>query len=502
VSAGTAYKGAASSRLYADWAPWLSDVNDEYWIDGSTLAARSWDLFRNDPYARAMVETVVGGILGQCGLQARSHFQEDGDPDTSDREREVRRQIEDCLRRATLRRRFDAGGTLTFRDMCGAMIRARFCAGNAFAVRVFKPARPDAYQGTCWRVIDPARVNNPNNAPDTPGLYEGVELGADGSPVAIHVQSAHPNLQRQFAQQKWERIPIYAPDGSLNVVHYRAANRPEQILGVSEFAPVIHILKYLSDITWFWVVAKKMQASNAIIVECDDPAAAAKADRNGALLASSVGIKPGMKYYVKTGWKVHFMNPNFQGQDYGDFRNKNLEAACSAWGLPYVFVLAVLEGTNLSASRSAIGQFYGRMEQWQDEFIAQVLQPWNESILREEIAFGKTNFGTDDFELISRLRYVRPPRISPDDAKDATAAETWLRVGVSPTSVMAKSGRAFEDETSQKAQDIAFAEAQGIDAGTGHDASPSEPAKPAADAPAADGAVDEPAAAGAAEVPA
>jgi capsid protein len=129
-----------------------------------------------------------------------------------------------------------------------------------------------------------------------------------------------------------------------------------------------------------------------------------------------------------------------------------------------VFVLAVLEGTNLSASRSAIGQFYGRMEMWQDEFIAQVLQPWHESILREEMAFGSIDFGTDDFELISRLRYVRPPRISPDDYKDAMAASVWKNdVGISPTTVMAKSGRSFEDETSQKAQDIAFGEAQGID---------------------------------------
>jgi lambda family phage portal protein len=462
MGSGQSFKGAGFDRIYSGWNAQSYDVNDEIWLDGDTLSARAWDLYRNDPYAHAMVETVVGGILGPAGLVPRSLFQADEDPDTSDEERQVRRQIEACIRRATMRRRFDAGGTLTFREMCAAMIRGRFVGGNSWAVRVFKPGRPDAYQATCWRLIDAARVCNPFGCQNTPTLFQGVEMDGDGNPIAIQVESVHPNLMRQFGERKWTRIPIYGPDGSLNVVHYRSPARAEQILGVSEFSSNIQSLKYLSDVTQFWVVAKKMQAANAIIIECDDPVAAVRADRNGALLSGTVGIKPGMKYYVKTGWKTTFMNTNFQGADYKEFRNANLEAACAPWNLPYEFVLHSLTGANLSSSRAALLQFYTRMQQLQDELVAQVIQPWLDSILREEMAFGTIDFMGADFEMISRMRFIRPPRVWPDPLKEAQAAKAWLELKRSYSGVFGEAGIPFEEDMTQRAQDDAFMKAQGV----------------------------------------
>lgn len=481
MSAGLAYTGAASNRFFGDWSPVLSDVNDEIAQDGRDLAARAWDLYRNDPYARALVVTLVGGVLGPEGLPFRSLYAVDDASDTTDDEKATRREIEGVIRRATLRKRFDAGGQMTRREMSAAMLVSRIVHGDAFAVRVFKPDRPDAYQGTCWRLIDPARVSNPNDAQDTDKIIQGVELDGDGAPVALHIRSTHPNLVRTSGAYKWTRVPFYSADGSLNAIHFKRSDRPDQVRGVSEFASNIRILKYLSDITWFWVIAKKMQASNCIIIECDDPKAAAAADRNGAVLTGAAGIKPGMKYYVKTGWKIHLVNTQFQGADYKDFRNANLEAAAAPWGIPYEMALCVLTGTNLSASRAALGQFDQTCQRWRAELVHQVEQPWHESILREAHAFKTIRFGTTDFDLISKGRYLPPPKIDPDRLKTAQAAREWILLGRSLSSVFGEAGYPLEEEVAQRAQDNAYMEDQHVSTAGQSAAAPAPAVPPAAD---------------------
>lgn len=481
MSAGIAYAGARSDRHFGDWNPILSDVNDEIAADGRDLSARAWDLFRNDPHARAMVTTLVGMVLGPEGLPFRSLYSEDDKPETSEREADVRRQVEALIRKATLRRRFDASGQLTRREMSAAMLVARIVHGDAFAVRVFKPDRPDAFLGTCWRLIDPARVSNPNDGADTPTMIGGVELDGDGCPIAIHVRSTHPNQVRVAGEYTWTRIPFYGPDGSRNVIHFKRSDRPDQVRGVSEFASNIRLIKYLADITWFWVIAKKMQASNCVIVEVDDPAAAARADKNGAVLAGSVGIKPGMKYYVKTGTKVHLVNTQFQGNDFRDFRNSLLEPATASWGLPYEMVLHVLTGTNLAASRAALGQGDLTAQRWRSELIAQVEQPWNESILWEAREFRAIDFGRADFDQIVRGRYVPPPKVDPDRLKTAQAARAWADLGRSLSSIYGEAGYSFEEEIRQRAADNTLMQAQGVDIGreTVAEAIVSEPTEPA-----------------------
>ena len=65
----SAYAGGNSAgRFFADWPADLTDPNDDYWMDGAAIAARSWDLWRNDPYFRALTETMVDLTIGADGL--------------------------------------------------------------------------------------------------------------------------------------------------------------------------------------------------------------------------------------------------------------------------------------------------------------------------------------------------------------------------------------------------------------------------------------------------
>ncbi len=457
------------NRFVADWTALDTDVNDEWWLDGKVLRQRSWSAYNNDPIARALVETVVAGALGPCGLEYQSLYQADDEDDTSDAEQAVRRQIDAYVGRAQANCRLDAAGHLQARDMRAALIVSRRIAGDGFAIRLWNPGRPDAATGTCWRLIDPARVSNPYQGANTPTLFEGVELDDAGNPIAIHVRSAHPNLQRMAPpghKITWTRVPIFDEDGIRQVIHYKRCNRPDQIRGVSDFAPFLTDLRHLNELKNAYVIGKRLQAANCMVVEVDDPFAAARADRNGAVLNGTVGIKPGMKYYVKTGTKVTGFNASFQGSEFEEIIITLVQNVAAAWQLPVDMVMRRMTKTNLASSRAALLDYYQTCQREQDDLISQVEQPIVESLIREGVARGEIDINPQtpaDWDRALAGTFRRPPRLFPDPLKEAQAAQALLDLGVSRSTVFSDLGYSFEDETRKRKQNDDLLKAQGVD---------------------------------------
>ena len=460
------YNGAASSRFFADWNLQQSDANDDFWLDHQALSARAWDLWRNDPYYHALIETEVEGVVGPEGLRARSLYQEDDSPDTDKTENKHREQIDASVRRATARTRLDAGGAMTYAEMSEAIFRSAKVVGDGYSVRVWKPNRPDAYQGSAWRIIDSARVSNPSYGPNTDRLFEGHQLDADGRTIGIHIQKTHPNITRSAPSSEWVYVPIYGPDGQRQVTHRRNGCRPEQIRGLGSAAPVLLYLRMLQTTTEAWAIAKRIQASYALMIKTDDPATASQGDRHGALLSGKVPIKPGMRYYHNHD-SVEPLNFNFQGNDYEMFRNPIIEAVCAAEGVPYEVVLKRLTKSNMAASRAALLTYYTFCRREQNRQIGSTESVWVENSIREEIARDRLIVRSDDWDEITRCRWLRAPRVWPDPHREAQAAKAWIDMGRSITSVFDEAGFDFEDEILQRARDDKFMKAQGVTIATG-----------------------------------
>lgn len=481
MGVGLIHHGAANDRFLANWQPGSFDVNDGWWQDGRTIGERGWDLYQNNPFARAMVETILGGTFGAQGLVFRSAYSIDDDPQVSDAELEVRRQIDACVSRAVAGQRADVAGVMSWVDMHKALRVSRRVAGDGFAVRLYRPNRPHAVYGTCWRLIDPARVCNPNFGANSKTLFEGFELDAEGTPVAIHVVSVHPNLMRYGEERRWTRIPIFAPDGTRNVIHVRAPGRPDQIRGLGAFSPVMTDLKHLDDIKLAWVVAKKANASIAYFINTKNPAQAAATDKNGAVINGTVGIKPLMKYYLGPDDKIQTFQFPFQGAEFDELLVSMLQGPCGSWALPVEMVLRRLTKSNLASSRAALMDYYETCEREQDEHIAQAYQPMIAAIIMEGVARGEIDAPTDDLMRLTAGRYLRPSRSFPDPKKEADAAAAWIALGASKSTVFATAGMSFDDETAQKRQDQEYEQAQGVvdtpPAAPGAPASPGTPAQ-------------------------
>jgi lambda family phage portal protein len=482
MTAGLAYHASQRNRLFGDWNIGQSDPNDEWWLEAGTIASRAWDLFNNNPYARALVETDIAGVFGSKGLEFRSTYSEDDDPAVSESELAVRRSINKYVSRVTRGTRPDVAGLMSWVDMHRALRIARRVVGDGFAVRVWKPGRPQAVAGTCWRLIDPARVSNPSFGANSKTMFEGFELDADGQPVAIHVLNTHPNIIRYRDKMVWTRVAIHAPDGTRNVIHCRPVGRADQIRGISAFAPCMEDLKHLGDLKLAWVVAKKANASIAYFINTKDPTKAAASDRNGAVINGTVGIKPLMKYYLPTDDKIQSFNFPYQGAEFDELLMSIMQGVCAPWTFPVEIVLRRLTRSNLASSRSALLDYYQANTRGQDEHIEQAAHPMVCAHIREGLDRGEIEAPDGaDIDRLCEGRFLRPARVWPDPKKEAEAAGLWIALGRSRSSAFAEVGMEFQDEVTELRQDEDYAEAQGVDLPTPGATASAAPGSPAVD---------------------
>ncbi len=454
--------GAQTYRLLADWSVSLSDPNDDWRWDAGTLSARSWDLIQNDPNARALIECMVLGVLGDTGLRFRSLYQADLNGETTDAELAFRRSLEALVCSAGYGAGVDAAEVLSRRDFTAQMLTSMLASGDGFAIRVWSP-RPHSLLGQRWRILAPERVSNPDGKPNTPTLFEGIEYDAGtGAPIALHVRTVHPISSENKGVPKWDRIDWRSTDGGLNVLHLFKPLRPGQRRGISWFAPLLVLAQHLSKTVEAFVVAKRTQACLPTIVRTDDQNATAAAAKAGALLGPNTKWRPGIVAYTSLSSEIVFPQWQFNGSDYRDFLDVNLRAFAACWGLPFQFVMQQLTEANLASAQVALDQADKTFSALQDLAIAKVERPIDEAFIREGVARGLVKPGKVPDALLFASRYLRPRRPDANKQRTREAAAQFIELGGSRSTAFAEMGYDFEEETLARKQNDDFQAKHGV----------------------------------------
>lgn len=110
--------------------------------------------------------------------------------------------------------------------------------------------RPDrlgygrAQYATTMQIIDPDRLSNPQQNFDMLNIRGGVEIDADGVPIAYHIRKAHiGDWWSGKETMTWERILRETDWGRPIVIHDFDSDQPPSI-GVSVFSlPSFSVLK-------------------------------------------------------------------------------------------------------------------------------------------------------------------------------------------------------------------------------------------------------------------
>lgn len=459
------WEGASVNRTTSDWRTWDYDPNIDWLLDSRTLAARSYDQYRNDPVFAALISAKEAGMFGSKGLIYRSLYAEDETNETSDAESALRRKIEDVVHRYRMGVQADAAGQQTADELARTVERAADLSGDGILVRKWLPNRPRVEFATAWEFVRHDRIQNPPGHHDSADLYQGIKLEPKtGRALGIWVAPPRRLMLAGdgFSEKDWIYVPFVADDGTPNVIHRVALRLPGAFRGITRFAPILSTARQVKHLNESYLIGKRIQASHAMFMTVPDPVEAAKNDRNGALFGPNTVVEPGKMYYLAEGTQVTIPQWGFNGSDMKEYLNLHYRNQFAALGFPIDVVLCQLGETNMAASRSAWQQYYRTCEILQDEHIRQVTSIMDECAIREAVGRGELPAKVLTPRGL-RSRYSRPPRAMPDPLKEAQAVQLWAQMKRDLTGLWAESGVDFRDSILQRAEDDELMRAQGFE---------------------------------------
>ena len=245
------------SDQLANWQPALWSPDNEINIYRDRIVSRARDLVRNDGWANGAVTRLLDNAVG-------ANFRPIMKPDYR------------VLRMITGNKAFDASWAeeygkaldghwrtwsndpgrycdverkLTVSQMLRLGFRHKLIDGDALAILQYRTDRLGPGRGryaTTVQIVDPDRLSNPQQNFDMPNVRGGVEIDADGAPVAYHIREAHIGDWWSGAKtMTWQRIPRETDWGRPHVVHDFDHERGAQHRGNGILTPVIQRLKML-----------------------------------------------------------------------------------------------------------------------------------------------------------------------------------------------------------------------------------------------------------------
>jgi lambda family phage portal protein len=450
--AGTrAYQAASgmSQEMAAYW-PAISSGDSATLPNLRVSLDRTRDVIRNDPHAAAGVMRLVDMLVGagwQC-VPTPDARALGVDPKVA---RDLGRKIRSEWRLFSRdpRKFNDARRSLSLNGQLRLAARTFATAGEACAVLKYDRKRVEqkgARYATCVAQVDPDRLCNPKNMPDTLQIRGGVEFDADGVPVGYHIRNAHiGDWWAAVKSQTWTRIESETAWGRPVFIHAFEPEREDQTRAITPFAALISRLRMIGKHADLEIANATANALFAAFVESDLPAEEvaqrlAAGSNGGAVRASYVDKV--VEHYTKhpamlggvripvmmPGSKVTLNGTSRATTAFPAFQAAFLQSIASALGLSYEQLAMDWSRTNYSSARAALNEVWRTIKRLQAVFAEQYVQPIYFAFLEE--AFDKgyvvAPAGAPDFwdmpEAYVAARWIGPGRGYVDPVKEAEAA--------------------------------------------------------------------------------
>ena len=401
-----AYDGAGQGRRMRNWQAGNKGPGDEVGFALAKLRARSRDLTRNNPYARRAIDIIVAHQVGY-GIMPRPRT---GSPAADRRVKQLFAQwATQC----------DAAGLLDFYGIQALAARTRAEAGEVL-IRINR-TMPTAERpiGLTLQVLEPDHLDETKNDKPANGNRTafGVEIDERGRPVAYWLYPFHPgDMTTPITDLRLsERVP------AADVIHLFRADRPGQLRGVPDCAPVITRLRGLDDYQEAELERARVQACLAAFVTTSG-------SPDGGPLRGTIApgetdrrttMAPGMIEALLPGEDVKFVAPA-TGGSYGEHTKAVLRAIAVGFGVSYHQLAGDLSDANYSSLRAGNIEFRRMTEQAQWLLLIPCLceRIWREFIgmavlggaLRPRVAGYPVEWVPPAFEAIDPLKDAQAER--------------------------------------------------------------------------------------------
>lgn len=280
-----AFGGASTSRHFRDWLPWTESPDGETKHILRFVRARARQLARDDPHAAGFLTAVSDNVVGPDGRQLQAKVK----TATGKLVEPTNRAIERAWRTWGYPETASADGMDSWVDIQRLRIEAIARDGECLIQRL---RGFDNSFGYALRFIDPDLLDETYNVPAAPGRNEirmGIEIDQWNRPVAYHVWNRYASDQSGTPR---ERVVIPARD----IIHSFLRYRPNQLRGITWFAPVLTRLYRLDRYEQFSLEAAGVAAAKMGFIKNTQLAAIEAFDWSEELSADENGKKPEPKY--------------------------------------------------------------------------------------------------------------------------------------------------------------------------------------------------------------
>lgn len=434
IGALDGFTGASKSRKsLSSWRARPADSGEILLEDYETLVDRSYDLDRNNPMAHGAISSLCDNIIG-TGLKLQSQIDADflGIPESQ--AETWQRDAERIFNLWAKTKLCDAKQEQNFWAMQQTAFISCLLTGDSFAQRQF--VNRD-FIGTCWRLIDPKRVSNPDRQMDSRRIAGGIERDSFGVPNWYHVSNINPASYKEPV--KWSRYRRESADGyNTDILHTfrkRAIGEPR---GRPILAPVIECFKQLGRYTeaelqaavvsgLFTVFVKSPDGNSEIDFYEGDSESSSPSD-------SDYSMGNGAIVGLAEGESIDTANPGRPNSGFDAFVLSVVRQIGVALGLPYELMIKHFTAS-YSASRAALNEAQRAFRERRQWFAHGFCQPIYESVIIEAVATGRLSAPGFFADYETRQAYLRSIWVgdafgSLDPLKDINAAEKRIELGL------------------------------------------------------------------------
>jgi len=266
------YRGASRvPRSMRHYQPPLLSPTQE--LDEGTrteATARSRELLKNSPLARACLDRPVEFTV-QRGLRLKSRPNSLVLGITDDQAEDFGRKTEALFNQYASSSDIDVLRTSTLADLQHVAIATAFASGDCFALTPAIDFHGCLYS-TKLQLLEGEMVSNPSISVNSRFMRDGIEIDANGTPIAYYVRQGYPTDFITGAPLEWRRIEIFGSQTGLpRAFHLYTRRRPGQYRGEVLLMPVIEKLHQVTQYDRAEVTAALINAIFTVFRHLDMP---------------------------------------------------------------------------------------------------------------------------------------------------------------------------------------------------------------------------------------
>ncbi|MBN2204299.1 MAG: phage portal protein [Thermoleophilia bacterium] len=347
------YEAAATGRRTQGWNRSAGSANALAGPAIEKLRAAAHDLVRNNGNAEGAVTTIEDHVVG-WGIAAKPK-KAPGVPAAS------------IAKAAELWEAWagtaacDAEGTKDFAGIQRLVMRTVAIAGECLVRKRTRYPEDGLPLPLQLEVLDPDYLDTPKTVPRLQNggrIVHGIETNVIGKRVAYWLFPEHPG-GALMPTMRSRRVPAES------VLHVYRQDRPQQLRGVSWFAPVLLKFKDEDEFEDATLMKQKIAACLAVVTSDVDGSSApvGEAEDTSDVAGLIDSLEPGMIANLPPGRSVDVVNPPTV-REFADYSKTTHRAIACGLGISYEDQTGDYSNVNFSSARMSRLRHWARVERW------------------------------------------------------------------------------------------------------------------------------------------